>query len=65
MFPAMLLLPPLSTRFAGANDTLFWKILHLAIRALEAFRTFTPVPALFEMLVLVMFILLPAVGSPT
>ena len=62
-FPTMLLLPPLSTFAAGASDTLFWKILHLAMRALEEPTTFTPVPALLAMVVLSMLATLPELGS--
>ena len=41
------------------------EMLVLAMRAREAFSTFTPVPPLCAMRVLTTFILLPEVGSPT
>ena len=63
VLPTMLLLPPLSTFAAGAREVPFWKIFHLAMRALEVPTTFTPVPLLLEMVVLSMLATLPAVGS--
>jgi len=59
----MLLLPPLSTLAAGASEVPFWKILHLAMRALEPPTTLMAVPLLFENVVVSMFAMLPEVGS--
>ena len=51
VLPTMLLLPPLSTFAAGASEVPFWMILHRAMRALDEPTTLTPVPLLFEIVV--------------
>ena len=63
VLPTMLLLPPLSTFAAGASEVPFWMILHRAMRALDEPTTLTPVPLLFEIVVVSMFATLPDVGS--